>query len=227
MCTDSQYKLRGLPLKPVKEVRDLGFIVSADLSFDSHYRSIVKKANYRIYNLFKVLRTRDPQIYLRAYKTYVRPIVENGVTVFNPVKRKDIDFLEGVQNSFTRKLVMRCFGLKYAQVPCGAERSKLLGLSSLSNRRRKADLLMMFKILSGKLSIRPIDFFGAPLTRTVRGKLGLRVPMARSRVRANFLTYRSIKELNSLLNNDELLCYSVASWVTLFKFLRPYYLVAT
>lgn len=36
--------------------------------------------------------------------------VESGVAVFNSLKKKDIYFLEGVQDSLTRKLVMPWFG---------------------------------------------------------------------------------------------------------------------
>ena len=68
---------------------------------------LVKKALFRTYNIFKALKTKDPKVLIKAYKTYVRSVVENGTTVFNPYKRKDIEFLKSVQNNFTRKLVMR------------------------------------------------------------------------------------------------------------------------
>ena len=143
---------------------------------------------------------------MRAYKTYVRPIMESGVAVFNPFKKKDIDLLESVQDGFTRKVVMRCFRMKYTQVPNGTARSKLLGLPTLCSRRKKADLIVMFKILSKKLSLNPVEFFGVPLTRTRSGRLRLHVPVARTQVRANFLTYRNVRELNSMLSeNDKLI----------------------
>ncbi|VDP31793.1 unnamed protein product [Heligmosomoides polygyrus] len=46
------YKLKDTDLIHVENARDLCFHISSDLSFNSHYKAIVKKANYRIYNLW-------------------------------------------------------------------------------------------------------------------------------------------------------------------------------
>ncbi|EYC26786.1 hypothetical protein Y032_0010g964 [Ancylostoma ceylanicum] len=54
------------PLKTVEEVRDLGFILTDKLGFDNHYKTLVRKATFRIYNLFKALKTRDPK---KAYQS--------------------------------------------------------------------------------------------------------------------------------------------------------------
>lgn len=140
--SQSAYSLRGVLLKSVSAVRDLGFSISADLRFNEHYRALVKKANFRTYNLFKILKTNDLQTLLRAYKIYVRPIVECGTTVFNPTKKKDIGLLESVQSNYTRKLFMRCCGLQYCGLPNAYTNAKKLGLPSLCPRRKKADLLV-------------------------------------------------------------------------------------
>lgn len=197
------YSINGQVLSNVKEARDLGFIITSNLCFSQHCRLLVKKAGYRIYNLFRALKSNQPEIYIRAYKTYVRPIVESGITVFNPTKKKDIELLESVQNSFTRKLMMRCFSMNYDQIPHASQRSVLLGLPSLKNRRKAADRVMMFKIISNKLSVNPTDFFDGALTRSVRGKLKLRVSVAKTRVRSDFLTYRTLGDFNLLLGKYE------------------------
>lgn len=127
----ASYHIGGKNLECVKEVRDLGFLITDNLCFTPHYRSIVNKATARTYNLFKALKSKDPKILIRAYKTYIRPIVESGTTVFNPHLKKDIRFLESVQNNFTRKLMLRCSGVDYRFIPNGDSRSKLLGLSTV------------------------------------------------------------------------------------------------
>lgn len=193
------YTINGDQLNRVNEARDLGYNVTSDLCFSQHCRILVKKANCRIYNLFRALKSKLPEVYIRAYKTYVRPIVESGTTVFNPTKKKDIDLLESVQNNFTRKLMMRCYSMNYSLIPRGPQRSVFFGLSSLRTRRKTADLLMMYKILANKLSINAQEFFEGTLTRSVRGKLKLRTSIARTRVRSDFLTYRILKDFNLLL----------------------------
>lgn len=173
----------------------------------------MRKANYRIYNLFRVLKSNIPEVYIRAYKTYVRPIVESGTTVFNPTRKKDIDLLESIQNSFTRKLMMRCFPVSYDMVPNGPQRSELFGLPSLVSRRRRADLIMMFKILTKKLNNDTEELLDGELTRSVRRKLKLRVPVAKSRLRTDFLTYRTLTELNLLLGRyDDIMSMSTHVW---------------
>lgn len=204
------YRINGQALKKVDEARDLGYIITSDLSFSKHCQLLVKKASFRIYNLFRALKSCIPEIYIRAFKSYVRPIVETGTTVFNPSRNRDIDLLESVQNSFTRKLMIRCFSVDYSSIPSGSQRSEFFGLPSLKNRRKTADIVMMYKILSRKLSINPEDFFEGMLTKSVRGKLKLRVSIAKSRIRSDFLTYRVLKEFNLLLGKyDDLARLSV------------------
>lgn len=134
--TSVPYKLQCTSLKPVREVRDLGFYINTNLDFSSYCRTLVRKANYSIYTLFRLLRSKDPQVYLRVYKSYVRPIMEPEKAVWNPCKKKDIEFLESVQNSFTRKLYLRCYGqlLAAAQFPW---KCKSTWPSNVASRRRK------------------------------------------------------------------------------------------
>lgn len=73
--------------------------------------------------------------------------------------------------------------MDYLHNPRGNNRSEFLGLSSFYRRRKLADLLMINKILTGKVPIGPITFFGHPLSRSRRGKTVLYVSVARTRIR--------------------------------------------
>lgn len=50
----------------------------------------------------------------------------------------------------------------------------LFGPSSMKSRKEVADIIMMYKTLSKRLSMNPTDFCDGILTRLVRGKLKLR-----------------------------------------------------
>lgn len=63
----------------------------------------MKRASFCIYNFFRALQSNIPEVYIRAYKAYVRPTVETGTIAFNPIKKGDVDLLESVQNNFTGK----------------------------------------------------------------------------------------------------------------------------
>lgn len=67
----STYRNNDEPLNRVNEARGSGFNITSDLCFSQHCRDLVKKANYRIYNLFKVLNSQLHGVYIRAYKTSV------------------------------------------------------------------------------------------------------------------------------------------------------------
>lgn len=176
-----EYKIGPDKLERVHEVRDLGFRFNDKLSFETHYKFICSLAIRRTYNLFKVLRSENARTLVNAYKSYVRPLVETGTSVFSPHKKKDIALLECVQNNFTRKLAMRCSGLGYQFIPNGVYTRLLYGLQSLRSRRLRNDLLMAFKILTGRVSLNNEEFFSSAPSRTRRSAtiLGLHLPQHR------------------------------------------------
>lgn len=97
----SVYKLQATDLNEDEDVRDLGCLISEKLHVDKHYNSVVKIAIFRTYDLFMVLKSENPETFLRANVTNVRPVVETGATVLSPSKKRDIDMLESVQNNST------------------------------------------------------------------------------------------------------------------------------
>jgi len=82
---------------------------------------------------------------VRAFTTYVRPLLEYCTPVWSPYFIKDIELIENVQRSFTRKLFFLC-GLPSASC---VERLAILGLERLELRRIHNDLKLMFKITNG------------------------------------------------------------------------------
>ena len=93
-------------------VRDLGLIVSDNLSWDKHVDNISKKALGRSFMLFKGLKSTSPNLLYHMYTTYVRPLVEFSTPVFNPTKIKLIDKLEKVQRVAIRNIFLRCKNLR-------------------------------------------------------------------------------------------------------------------
>jgi len=83
---------------------------------------------------------RDIMLLLRAYTTYVRPIVEHDPVVSSPYTVKDIDTVESVQRRFTKRLP-GYNSLAYS------ERLKRANLLSLELRRLHFDLVWCYKIL--------------------------------------------------------------------------------
>lgn len=198
----TNYTVGSETLEIVNEVNDLGFRFNEKLSFDAHYKYIVCRALHRTYNLFKAVRSRNPATLIKAYKTYVRPLLETGTTVFSPYKKKDIDLLESAQNNFTRKLAMRCSGLSYEFIPDGVTRRRVFGLPSLFSRRKRNDMVMAFKILTGRASLCSSSLFSVANSRTRGSSIKIRAPSSRKQVRAKFFSLRVVPLLNKIINED-------------------------
>src|SRR5437899_11666430 len=79
-------------------------------------------------------------IILRLYKALVRPKLKYCVQAWCPYLKKDIDKLEKVQPRATR-LIDGCKNLSYEN------RLKHTVLTTLSERRNRADMIEVFKIL--------------------------------------------------------------------------------
>lgn len=111
------YYMLSHSLRVVDETTYLDFKVTENLELSKHCEHVANKANRRLFNLFKGLSTSDPQVLVRAYKTYVRPILEYSTLVFSPTKVRDSKKIEAVQNSFTRKVLLRILSYDYTCVP--------------------------------------------------------------------------------------------------------------
>lgn len=148
--------INGCPIQPKVNVRDLGIIIDKDLSFSAHCATISRKAMAAAHLIFRVLRTKNKNILLRAYEIYVRPMLEFASTVYSPYKKKDIQTIERVQNFVTRKIYARCVS-KDGALPTPEERNRLLNLTDLRTRREDLDTKMLlslifnFKSLSDKI----------------------------------------------------------------------------
>ena len=130
---------------------------------------------------------------MRAYKTYVRPILEYCSSVWNPFSQKDIDLLESVQRCFTRRLP----SLKFYSY---TDRLRILKTDSLELRRLKTDLSMYYKILSGLVDLDAEIFFkidkNVHSTRTNGVKLIK--PVSKSSLHSNTFSHRCLNCWNAL-----------------------------
>ena len=88
----------------MSEVRDLGVIVDSSLKFNSHISYVVAKANSRASLIHKCFVSRNPEILLRAFKVYLRPLLEYATCVWSPHCNYAIDNTEAVQRKFAKRL---------------------------------------------------------------------------------------------------------------------------
>ena len=111
--------------------------------------------------------------------------------VCNPCKKRDIAKIEGIQNSFTRKLMIRIHGFVYDRIPSPRARNRIFGLQSLMRRRRKFYLIMFHKIMHGNCGLNINEFCVLRSSITRGGPVKLILPRARSKYRAHYFSVRA------------------------------------
>ena len=203
---DFSININSCPVNEVHDVKDLGVLFTSRLCFSDHISSVIAKARQKFFLIRKCFTHAGPKSLVRAFMTFVLPILEYCSPVWCPSSVGDIIRLESVLRFFTKKIVNDP-SLSYSN------RLTLLNLSSLEKRRLFADLVLFFKIVYGLVSI---DFGGALSlipTRNTRGhSLRFKVPSSRLNIRFNYYLPRVIRVWNYL---SEYTVYSTS--VSMFK----------
>jgi len=127
-----------------------------------HINETVRKAHQHANATLRCFTTRDNVLLVNAFKTYVRPIVEYNCVIWFPHLKHDIEHIEKVQRTFTKRLV----GMKTLSY---TERINKLCLPTLELRHLHIDLLYCYKILFGRVDLCCEDFFNVCVSSVMRG----------------------------------------------------------
>jgi len=126
--------------------KDLGVTIDDKLKFSDHINQCVSKANRVLGCLRHTFKHMTPEIFLQLYKALIRPHLEYASCIWSPHLKKDIEALEWVQRRAT-KIIPELRDLPYT------ERLKRLNLPTLLFRRKRADMLQLYKLMHGLDSI--------------------------------------------------------------------------
>ena len=128
------------------------------------------------------------------YKAMVRPHLEYGNVIWGPHYKTDQEAVERVQRRAT-KLVTTLKHLPYKQ------RLEALKLPSLCYSRSRGDMIVIYKILSGKCRLDKDKLFPVVPSITRGHKWKVFKSRAHSEVRQRALSIRVINDWNSLPAN--------------------------
>ena len=122
--------------------RDLGPLVSSDLKWATQVEKASKAAKAIMAQIRNSFRYFDAELVRLLNVSLVRPHLEFAVPVWNPYMKKDIEKLENIQHRATRLAPnLRKNSYEY--------RMKKLRLTTLEIRRKKGDLIQLYKSRSG------------------------------------------------------------------------------
>lgn len=178
-----------IELERVDSDKSLGVTIDRELKFSKHIELITARAMGVLYTIKRVITSRDRHIIIPLYKALVRPILEYGQVVWSPGLQCDIEKVEKIQRRATR-LIPEIRNLSYG------ERLKVLNLPSLSDRRKRGDMIQLYKYVHGLVrGSLPVQFN----QRQSRGhNCKLFIPRAQKNIRKNFFINRSAEYWNNL-----------------------------
>lgn len=162
-------------------------MISPQLSWTDHVKKIVSSAKFKLFNLFRFLKSRDPTFLAKMFVTYVRPCLEFATPAFNSLNKKLIASIENVQRTATRWIFIRA--PKLSPQTSYHERLTYLNLESLETRRNNYDASVFQHILHKKVDCNiPIIRYQ---TKTRGPKTKIRVPKCKTTIRQNSFTIRA------------------------------------
>ena len=132
------YTMNEYVLDHVFEEKDLGVVIDSQLSFEEHINQKIKKANAMVGLIRRTFTYLEPMFFKKLYIAFVRPHLEYVQSVWSPYLRKYINAIEKIQMRAT-KYVDGFDQLTYT------ERLKQLDLPTLVHRRKRGDMIEMFK----------------------------------------------------------------------------------
>ena len=153
--TNNTYVLCNKNISTCSTVCDLGIYISSDLKWHSHISSVTAKASARAYQILHSFSSNNVWILLKAYTTYVRPILEYNSVIWSPYLKKDIIKIESVQKQFTRTICKRC-NLRFSSY---SNRLYMLNLKSLEYRRLEFDMFFLYKMYYNMIDLDFNDYF--------------------------------------------------------------------
>jgi len=190
---NQQILINNDKLSTFESTRDLGVIMDTRLNFADHIDAMISKTKQRVYLLFKAFKNRDIKLMVFAFKVYILPLLDYCSPIWSPFRLNDIDRIEKIQRSFTKRLS----GLKLLSY---SERLATCNLPSLELRRLMFDLVLCFKIVHKLIDLEFNDFFEFECNKyNTRGHMyKLRIPKIMNSTRKNFFSIRVLPVWNYL-----------------------------
>ena len=182
--------MAGTAVPVVSQAKDLGVVYTDNLKSTEQCQAAAAKARRMLGLLGRALPAKSPEVVLPMYRSLVRPHLEYCTPAWSPQLMKDQQVLEQVQRIATR-MVRGARRLPYQ------ERCAALGLQTTYDRRRRADLVTVYRVVEG---LDQVDgLFTVRNDPRLRGNgRTMTKPVATVRSRAQFFAVRVLNDWNAL-----------------------------
>ena len=188
---NSEEEIEYITLAESECERDLGIYMDNKLTFKEHIRRITAKANSVVGVIRRSFDFLTKEILALLLKALVRPILEYGNSVWQPNQKALCQDVEDVQRRATKLLA----SIKEMSYP---ERLKKLKLPSLEHRRKRGDMIELYKYMNGIYACNSPTFNKNNYNPTRGHSLKLEKEQNRLKIRSNYFSVRTINTWNGL-----------------------------
>ena len=199
------YYMGETKIEEDEEEKDLGVWMDTSMKPSKQCAAAAKAANFALGQMQRAFHYRTKSTLVPIYKAFIRPKLEFSVAAWSPWMEMDKQALEKVQERLIR-LLSDAKGKTYE------EKLKDVGLTTLTERRRRGDAIETFKTLNGFNRVDKNQWFRIeteeqrPTRRNVmiteegekRKKNVLKVESARLDVRKYFFNIRAANIWNEI-----------------------------
>ena len=148
----ANYNIHNVSLSLVDSAKYLGVNIDCKLTWTPHCKAVCNKASSTLAFLERNLRGCPSSVKEKCYKTFVRPTLEYGCSVWDPHQSSPIDNLEKIQ-----KRAARFVTGNYTLIEGETKKNMtFLNWPPLTERRARIKLTTLYKARSGAIEI-PMD----------------------------------------------------------------------
>ena len=155
------YTMNGVQIECVTEEKDLGVWVEDSMKPTKQCNMAANSANWALGQLSRSFPFRKADCLVPLYKTFIRPKLEHAVVAWSPWAAGDKEVIENVQKRMVR-LISDKRGNLYE------ERLESLGLTTLTERRARGDVIEVFRTMKGFNKVDKSEWFNLRDPATAR-----------------------------------------------------------
>ena len=172
--------------------KDLGVIIESTLDWGKQCANVARIGNMMLSQINRSFTYKTGPVIKNLYKSLVRPKFDYCMQAWRPWLQQDVSLLEKVQRRMTRMIP------ELRQQPYQV-RLRKLSLTTLETRRRRADLIEVYRMFNGLDDIESKLFFVSQEGCSTRGhRLKIFKQRARLDVRKYCFSHRVVNDWNNL-----------------------------